>query len=269
MKKLYEFTLNKKEKVEKEVPDVNKAGENVTVKKTIEEEVPQKFFLRRPTRKMLDEGELYYGVELGKAIRAGMITRPLLHKRYTNDGGIMNDFQQKAFDQVTKELREIYLQQEEINQIDEKKRTASQKKKIEELEEKTKPYLEMLRRYNMAEESIFEDTAESRARNKAILWWVLFMSYNDDETPFFGAGNFDERIEKYDEIDDEQDSFLTLAVGELTYNISLWYFARPNSKEQFGELKKNVNELDDKEEEKDEGKEEEKKPDKRGRPPKK
>ena len=197
---------------------------------------------------MLDEGELYYGVELGKAIRAGMITRPLLHKRYTNDGGIMNDLQQKAFDEITKELREIYAQQEEINVIDEKKRTNNQKKKHKELEDKAKPYLETMRRYNMAEESIFEDTAESRARNKAILWWVLFMSYNDDETPFFDKGELEDRLEKYDEIDDGQDPFLTSVVAEFTYNISLWYFARPNSKEQFDELKKNVTELDEEEE---------------------
>ena len=248
MKRLYEFVLKKKETVEKEVPDVNKDGEEITAKKTVEEEVEKKFFLRRPTRAMLDEGELYYGVELGKAIRAGMITRPLLHKRYTNDGGIMNDLQQKAFDEITKELREIYKQQEEINVIDEKKRTNAQKKKHKELEDKAKPYLETMRRYNMAEESIFEDTAESRARNKAILWWVLFMSYNDDETPFFDKGELEDRLEKYDEIDDGQDPFLTSVVAEFTYNISLWYFARPNSKEQFDELKKNVTELDEEEE---------------------
>ena len=249
MKRLYEFTLKKKEQFEKEVPDVNKDGEEITAKKTVEEEVEKKFFLRRPTRAMLDEGELYYGVELGKAIRAGMITRPLLHKRYTNDGGIMNELQQKAFDEITKELREIYAEQEVINQIDEKKRTNAQKKKHKELEDKAKPYLETMRRYNMAEESIFEDTAESRARNKAILWWVLFMSYNDDETPFFDRGDFDDRIEKYDEIDEGQDPFLTSVIAEFTYNISLWYFARPNSTEQFEELKKGVNELEEEEEE--------------------
>ena len=143
MKRLYEFTVKKKESVDKEVQDVNKAGEEITVKKTVEEEVEKKFFLRRPTRAMLDEGELYYGVELGKAIRAGMITRPLLHKRYTNDGGIMNDLQQKAFDELTKELREIYKQQEEINVIDEKKRTNAQKKKHKELEDKAKPSLKI------------------------------------------------------------------------------------------------------------------------------
>jgi hypothetical protein len=245
MKRLYEFTLKKKEQVEKEVPDVNKDGEEITAKKTVEEEVEKKFFLRRPTRAMLDEGELYYGVELGKAIRAGMITRPLLHKRYTNDGGIMNELQQKAFDEITKELREIY---------DEKKRTNAQKKKHKELEDKAKPYLETMRRYNMAEESIFEDTAESRARNKAILWWVLFMSYNDDETPFFNKGELEDRIEKYDEIDEGQDPFLTSVVGEFTYNISLWYFARPNSKEQFEELKKGVTDLEEEPEEKEEKK---------------
>ena len=260
MKRLYEFTVKKKESVEKEVPDVNKDGEEVTVKKTVEEEVEKKFFLRRPTRAMLDEGELYYGVELGKAIRAGMITRPLLHKRYTNDGGIMNEIQQKAFDEITKELREIYAEQEVINQIDEKKRTNAQKKKHKELEDKAKPYLETMRRYNMAEESIFEDTAESRARNKAILWWVLFMSYKDDEAPFFNKGDLEDRLERYDEIDDEEDTFLSSAVAEFTYNVSLWYFARPNSKEQFEELKKGVDKLDEEDEEEKPEEKPEKKP---------
>ena len=252
MKKLFEFTLNKKEKVKKKEKSTNKKGEEVTTETEVEEDVPHKYFLRRPNRKMLDDGELYYGVQLAEAIRAGMITRPLLSKRYTNDGGIMNDFQQKAYDEVMKELREIYAQQEKISEVDEKKRTAAQKKKHEELEEKAKPYLEALRRYNMAEESIFEDTAESRARNKSILWWVLNMSYKEEdgkEVPFFGEGDFDSKIEKYDEIDDNEDVFSTSAVAEFSYNTSLWYFARPNSKEQFEELKTNVNKLDEEDEE--------------------
>ena len=85
------------------------------------------------------------------------------------------------------------------------------------------------------------------------------MSYKDDETPFFKAGEFDDKVEQYDEIDDGQDPFLTSVVAELTYNISLWYFARPNSIEQFVELKKNVSELD----EEDEDEEKEKKPEKK------
>ena len=69
------------------------------------------------------------------------------------------------------------------------------------------------------------------------------------EVPFFGEGDFDSKIEKYDEIDDNEDVFLTSAVAEFSYNTSLWYFARPNSKEQFEELKTNVNKLDEEDEE--------------------
>ena len=47
---------------------------------------------------------------------------------------------------------------------------------------------------------------------------------------------------------------MTSVVGELTYNISLWYFARPNSKEQFEELKKGVTDLEEEPEEKEEKK---------------
>ena len=82
------------------------------------------------------------------------------------------------------------------------------------------------------------------------------MSYNDNETPFFNKGDLEDRLERYDEIDDEEDTFLSSAVAEFTYNVSLWYFARPNSKEQFEELKKGVDKLEEEEEE-------EEKPDKK------
>ena len=243
MKRLYEFTLDKKEKVTKKVQDTNKDGEEIMVEKTVEENVPHKYFLRRPSRAMLDDAELYYGVQLAEGIRTGMITRPLLSKRYSNDGGIMNDIQQKALTETSEKIKKLYAEQEKIIVIDEKKRTAAQKKKLKQLEKDAEPLLDILKRYNMAEESIYEDTAESRARNKTILWWLLNLSYEEadsEEKPFFGDGDLETRLGKYDELDESQDEYLNSVVGEFMYNISLWYFAKPKDQQEFDKIKENM-----------------------------
>ena len=243
MKRLYEFTLDKKEKVTKKVQDTNKDGEEIMVEKTVEENVPHKYFLRRPSRAMLDDAELYYGVQLAEGIRAGMITRPLLSKRYSNDGGIMNDIQQKALTETSEKIKKLYAEQEKIIVIDEKKRTAAQKKKLKQLEKDAEPLLDILKRYNMAEESIYEDTAESRARNKTILWWLLNLSYEEadsEEKPFFGDGDLETRLGKHDELDESQDEYLNSVVGEFMYNISLWYFAKPKDQQEFDKIKENM-----------------------------
>lgn len=262
MKRLFEFTVSKKEKVSRTVKDVNKEGQEIDVLKQVEEDTPYTFFIRKPNRKMLDEGELQYGVALAEAIRAGMITRPLLSKRYTQDGGILADFQSKALEELTGDLRTNYEKQEQIESISLNKRSEEQIKKLETLKDEVKPLSEILRRYNMAEESLFDDTAESRARNKAILWWIINLGYAEkkeggktSEVPFFEGESYEDKLDRYDEIMDSEDLFLGQVTTEFSYNVSLWYYARPNSKEQFEDMLKRIKE-EDEEEEVEENKEE-------------
>ena len=66
MKRLYEFTVKKKESVEKEVPDVNKDGEEVTVKKTVEEEVDEEVIDEGEVDEAVDEEVGDEGGELGR-----------------------------------------------------------------------------------------------------------------------------------------------------------------------------------------------------------
>lgn len=254
MKRLFEFTVNKKDKVTKTVKDINKDGQEIDAIKVVEEDVPYKFFIRKPNRRMLDEGELQYGVALAEAIRAGMITRPLLSKRYTQDGGILADFQTKALEELTEDLRKNYEEQEKIESKKKSEVTESEASRLEELKKDVKPLSEILRRYNMAEESLFDDTAESRARNKAILWWVINLAYKVEtedgkevEKPFFNGKDYDEKLDNYDEIMESEDLFSAQVTTEFSYNISLWYYARPNSKEQFEDMLKRISEEEEEE----------------------
>ena len=62
MKRIYEFTVDREETVKEETVKQEKDGTEVTTSKDVKKNVPKKYFLRRPTRAMTDEAELYYGV---------------------------------------------------------------------------------------------------------------------------------------------------------------------------------------------------------------
>lgn len=40
---------------------------------------------------------------------------------------------------------------------------------------------EKIQNFEMTQSSLFEQTAENRARNKTIIWWLLNISYIQDE----------------------------------------------------------------------------------------
>ena len=134
MKRIYEFTVNKEEVVKEESVEKKKDGSEVTTSKDVKKDIPHKFFLRRPTRAMTDEAELYYGVRLAEGIKAGLLTRALLEKRFENDGGTRSEQDTKKYKAITDKLKKFYEEQTKILDIDEKKRSSSQKKRLKELE---------------------------------------------------------------------------------------------------------------------------------------
>ena len=123
--------------------------------------------------------------------------------------------------------------------VAEKNRTAAQKKRLKEIEEEMKPARRTLRDLQLMEDGLYEETAESRARNKVILWWMLHLAYGEKdgkETPFFGEGSFDDRIERYDEIDEGEDIHDLVVARKVAYYVSFWFVGRPNSQKEFQEM---------------------------------
>ena len=188
---------------------------------------------------MTDEAELYYGVKLAEGIKAGLLTKALLEKRFDNDGGTRNDQENKQYKETLEALETLHKEQTKILDVAEKKRTAAQKKRLKEIEEEMKPARRTLRDLQLMEDGLYEATAESRARNKVILWWMLHLAYGEKdgkETPFFGEGSFDDRIERYDEIDEGEDIHDLVVARKVAYYVSFWFVGRPNSQKEFQEM---------------------------------
>jgi len=108
----------------------------------------------------------------------------------------------------------------------------------------------------MVEDSLYEETAESRARNKVILWWMLHLAHAEQDgkdVEFFGSGDFDAKLKRYDDIDEGEDLFEIITARKFAYYVSFWFVGRPNSKREFQEMVDLALKLDE-EEKKDEEK---------------
>ena len=96
MKKLFEFKVPKEVEIEEIETSKNEKGEEIKITKKNKTKEQVKVFIRKPTRALFDEAELFYGVRLSEGIKAGLLTRALLAKRFTNDGGVLSEEEKKC-----------------------------------------------------------------------------------------------------------------------------------------------------------------------------
>lgn len=254
MKKLFEFKLDREIKEIVSESSKNDKGETVTTEKEVVKEIKQKVLLRKPTRSLFDDAELFYGVKLSEGIKAGLLTRALLAKRFSNDGGVLSEDDKDRYAELYLKLYEVQLDAERLSSTPEKKRSKSDQEKLDNLLEDSADLRRQLTDFEMAQSSLFEQTAENRARNKTILWWVLHLSHLEDDdgniTPVFEGKDFEGRLDSYDAVEASEDEFDEMLLQKLIYYVSFWYVGRVTSQEEFEKLLEDSGEALDKEPEK-------------------
>ena len=239
MKKLFDFRIPKVIKETKSETSKNDKGETVTVEKEVEVHKSQKVFLRKPNRSLYDEAELFYGVRLSEGIKAGLLSRALLAKRFSNDGGVLSEDEKNRYADLYLKLYENQLEVDRLSSLG-KKRNKKQEEKLSGLISQVAVMRRELTDFEMSQSSLFEQTAENRARNKTILWWTLHISYFVDdegnESPVFKGDDYDAKLKVYDEIEESEDEFDEELLSKLLYYISFWYVGKVNSEEDFRKL---------------------------------
>ena len=246
MKKLYEFTIEKEEEVVDEEVIHEDDGTTTTKSKKVKKFIPHKFFLRKPSHSLIDEASLYYGVELAKAVKAGMLTESMLKKRFEEDGGLLSETEEKAYEKLYIDLRALMEDVAKI-QGSNKKLTKVQKKKLEGLEADKETILQEIQIFENQKSTLFNQTAENRARNKCIVWWVLNLSYevsalDDEEVPVWGTASqeINERVEDYYEWNETHasDPFNMELKYKFLYYISFWFNSSVSDQGSFEEIAK-------------------------------
>lgn len=238
-KKIYEFTISKEEEVDK-VETKIEDGKEITITSKVKEQLPRKFFIKKPTRALFEEAELFYAVKLSEGIKAGLLTRSLLSKRYSNDGGALSEQDKGKYADLYLKLFDKQNEFQKLSIIDKNDRNKEDQEYFDKLSAEIINLRNEIQDFEIAQASLFDQTAENRARNKTILWWILHLSYLIDkenkEACLFGDGSFDEKLAAYDGFEESQDEWLKNVVKKFAFYVSFWYMGRASSQEEFEKL---------------------------------
>lgn len=240
MKKVYEFSLSKEVEVETQVETKNEAGEIVITKKKEKQNVPHKFFVARPTRSQSDAAGLYNSAMVSQSLKAGLLSVYSLDKKYREEGVFTeedNKQYKELYDVLIKSIEEL----QGINKTPETERTEEQKKRWIEITEEMSQTRLKLKDYENLKSNLYTHSAEYRARNMTITWWVLNLSHKEEdgkEVPFFSGKTLDDKFKYYDELIEKEDSFIKTVIEKFMYVVSFWIVNGSDKPEDFAQLEK-------------------------------
>ena len=244
MKEIYSFEIDRE--VEKTVEEKKQEnGKEVTVTSTVTEKVPVEIVIKKPRRSDYDEAELYYGVQLSEGIKAGLLTRALLAKRFSNDGGVLSENDKDEYSDLYTNLFNIQNDIERITLTKESERASDYQETLNNLLRQQAIAKKDIQEFEMSQAALFDQTAETRARNKTILWWILHLSYvkeGDDYTEYFGNGSVENRLSMYDDYEENGTDFDEEVIRKLIYYVSFWYVRKSTNRTDFEQLLKDLEE---------------------------
>ena len=78
--------------------------------------------------------------------------------------------------------------------------------------------------------SLFNHTADTRAQNKAIQWYILYLTFiqkgdEEESTPLFEGENFEDKLDSYYSLEEDGDELYDLVSGKIATMISFWYYS--------------------------------------------
>jgi hypothetical protein len=185
-KVLYKFTINKIAQVEEEKTETvkNENGDEVTrtYKETVKKEVPVEILINQPTRKQMQEADMEFSIEMSKCIRNGILTKAMLLNKYNDTGGLISEADAKTMVGSADEIKELQAKLTIYNLKPESERDEDDKKKIENLTSQILQRRKTLIEKETSYITLFNHTADIKAQNRAILWYVLHLSFFKDSS---------------------------------------------------------------------------------------
>ena len=239
MKELYSFEV--KREVEERVPYTRK-GKNGPIESTkkVKKTLKNRVFLQKPKVADVENAEFFYGQQFNEYINSGFLTKAMLSKKMESMGdSVLGKNSQK-------ELQKLILENVEAARIVEfyggsKTLTEAQKKELEEAKEEFVSTRKIITDYEIALREQLSQTADAKAENKLIEWFVFNFSFYEDEVdgktdifPIFKGEDWETKRASYLELsdpDNESDdpAFLKnkriydASYAILIRAISIWY----------------------------------------------
>jgi hypothetical protein len=237
MKIIYKFKLDQEKEIEEIVTKKDETGKEFKVPEKIKKMTPRTFVLRRPTRTLWDDAQIYYAAQVSDLIKKGILSAVQLNKRYLNDGGILSEEQKKQYAGLYGDVAIKKTEYDKLEAIPEKDRTESDKNKSKELLDALVELMGQIQNVETAKDTVLNNTAEILARDKTVRWWMLNLAYEelgtDSYKPIFDGADLEAKNAVYNEMDEKQDDFEYQMVSRLFLATGLWYMGKAESQQDF------------------------------------
>jgi hypothetical protein len=243
-KELYNFTVDKEvEKIIESSKKDKKSGEETITKKTVKEKVPVIIKLKRPSRRELEEAELEFSVEMSRCVKKGILTKAMLAKKYSDTGGLMSEDDAQS---LVDSYKKIFDLQNEFSRLEiVQNKTDKQKERVEEVSTELVKVRRQIVEFESNYQSLFDHTADVRAQNRLILWYVIMLTHIQEEgdenpKPFFGKGSFEDKMEEYYKREEGEDALYFLITKKAATVLAFWFFNQASDKDSFDGLMKRL-----------------------------
>lgn len=219
---LYEFSAN----------HVEKSADGSQTK------VQKGFAILRPNRRLREDGELFYATETSRFARAGVLPKAAWGTILSNGGGSISEQEREQYGGLLVQFRDLSFELQTILIKGEGERSESEKVRSAELLGELDDIRRDIQNFEASQIAIFENTAEAKARNRSILWWVMNLSYEKDGEnykPIFKGEDFNDKLLQYDSFEDNEEKyeFLLGVLRRITYLVTLWFLGRADKADEF------------------------------------
>lgn len=205
-----------------------------------------KIYLKKPTRKLKDAADIFYSKTVSELMKAGVVPRVVLEKILIDSGGIESDIEKQEYLDIRDRLTKLEIEYNEIIlKKDENKAEKDSERTLEILRE-----ISELRRRSIGLElhkmNAFENSAEAKARNRTILWWLTnitwFAEEDKDPKPLFTGKTDEDKFDQYDAtMEDDEQEFWQNILQRNSYLLTFWWMGTATNEESFSEADKLFN----------------------------
>ena len=93
----------------------------------------------------------------------------------------------------------------------------------------------------MAYQSLFDHTADMKAQNRLLLWYIINLTYvqkegEDKPKPYFSGEDFDERLEDYYQKEEQEDKLYFEIARKISNVAAFWFYNQAANREEFDKL---------------------------------
>lgn len=196
----------------------------------------KKFALLKPNRRLREDGELFYATETSRFAKAGVLPKAAWGTILSNGGGSISEQEREQYGNLLIKFRDLSFELQSILIKGDAERTEAEKIRSNELINDLDDIRKDIQNFEASQIAIFENTAEAKARNRTILWWVMNLSYEkdgDNFKPIFKGDTFEEKLLQYDGLEEDENKyeFLLGVIRRITYLITLWFLGRADNHE--------------------------------------